>query len=315
VAVTVFRRRLPPRALAYLQTMPRWWKDVLEYRFSAGGSKRPLLVAVRNRYLNIYAEGQSVLKVEFDTRRADAFRLRCKIHRKYVCGEDAGEGYLVFDGERITTSDGLQLVATYRGEETLGSWIKAARGYASDEKKGVAIIAENHPEVIDVEMALPANIPIEPDGSVAANRMDIVALERIHDFARIVFYEAKLFSNQELRNNDLKPRVLHQLRSYRDYVSAPGRRDEVIAAYRDACALLVEVGKMRGIAAAPLVQEVAAGLDLTLDPNPRLLVFGYQPEQVGTGSAWQRHEDALRQEGISLHLSAHPNDVKLRASV
>jgi hypothetical protein len=290
--------------------MPRWWRDVLAFQFEDEGVTHALLVALRDGYLNVYAQGQSVLKIGFDARRAGDAILRCRIHRKYVRGPQAGDGYDLFDGLQVTESDTAAVIETYNGLDTLRRWVEAARSYAGDEKKGVAVIAARHPEVIDVEMALPANAPKEGEAKVA-NRMDIVALEE-HGGVQLVFYEAKLFFNPELRANDLKPRVLGQLQRYCDYVTAPDRRAEVIAAYQNACMVLAEIAAMRGSEPAPLVRAVADGAPLALDPAPRLVVFGHKAEQVAAGSSWQRHADALRDGGVALVLAAEPHNIVLR---
>jgi hypothetical protein len=98
-----FMRDLNTRALAYLKTSPQWWRDVLAARYrSTSGEERPLLIAVRDGYLSIYADGQAVLEAHFDARSGRA-QMRGKIHRKYVLGPDAGDGYLVFDGATVST--------------------------------------------------------------------------------------------------------------------------------------------------------------------------------------------------------------------
>ncbi|GJE48420.1 hypothetical protein GOFOIKOB_1449 [Methylobacterium tardum] len=235
----------------------------------------------------------------------------CRIHRKYVRGAQASDGYDLFDGLQVTGSNTPMVIATYDGPGTLRRWVEAARSYAGEEKQGVAVIAARHPEVIDVEMALPANEPTGGEAKVA-NRMDIVALEEEHEGARLAFYEAKLFTNPELRADDLKPRVMGQLQRYRDYVTAPDRRSEVIAAYGNARKVLAEIAVMRGSEPAPLVRAVADGAPLALDPAPRLVVFGHQAAQVAPGSSWQSHADALRDGGIALVLAAEPHDIVLR---
>lgn len=300
--------------MEYLRSMPRWWRDVLDFRFTdEQGSAQPLLIALRDGYLNVYAEGQSVLKVGFDARRAGDLHLRCRIHSKYARGPQAGDGYDLFDGSNVIADDEAgSAPVTYEGPDTLRRWVEEARSYAGDEKKGVAVIAANHPEIIDVEMALPANVPVAGEAKVA-NRMDIVALEA-SEGVRLAFYEAKLFTNPELRADDLKPRVLGQLQRYRDYVSAPDRRAEVIAAYKNACVVLAEIAAMRGSDLAPPVRAVAEGALLSLDPTPRLIMFGYQAAQVAPDSSWSRHADALGAKGIRLVLGATPHDVDLNFS-
>lgn len=291
--VTEFRRGLPDAALRYLRTMPGWWRDVLDCRYQDGGISRPLQIAVRDGYLNAYAEGQSVLKIGFDARRMDQVELRCEIHRKYVLGGKAGDGYLIFDGLTVRGGGENGQPLSYSGPEMLQLWVEAARAYAGDEKKGVSAIAGAHPTVIDLEMALPADEPLVAGGKKAANRMDIVALEECGETIRLVFFEAKLFSNKELRARDGNAKVLRQLRGYRDYVAQPARREQVCRGYENACRLLAEISDMRGGSADPLIQAVASGTRLDIDIEPRLVVFGYADHQVDVGSSWIKHADEL----------------------
>lgn len=241
-----FRRGLPNGALEYLRSLPPWWRDVLQFRYGdEGDAPRPLLFALRDGYFNVYVEGQSVLKIGFDTRqRSDGVKVRCKLHRKYALGPDAGAGYLSFDGAKVVDPTSKMVIQTYQGADTLLKWVNAARSYAGREKKGVAAIAERHPTVIDVEMALPANEPSTPDQIKSANRMDIVALEGHGTGYRLAFYEAKLFSNSELRARNYNPRVLaRQLTNYCNYVSGPERRRQVLAAYRETCRFNISVSE------------------------------------------------------------------------
>lgn len=300
------------RPLQHLSAMPSWWRDVLAYRYeSRHGASQPLLIALRDGYLNIYAEGQSALKVAFDTRRNGDVRVRCNIHRKYVLGQASKVEYLDFDGLQVTQGRDRTLVQTYAGPETLHGWVEAARSYSGDEKKGVAIIANRHPNVIDVEMALPADEPGEPNGRRVANRMDIVALEQHGKGIRLSFYEAKLFSNPGLRAEDLNPPVLKQLRTYRDYVSQPIRRQQILKPYRNACSVLAAIDRMRGFEPEPLMQEVSKGAPFDLDTEPRLVMFDYHGRGVGNEAAWQKHARILTENCIVIQ-SKTPEEIELR---
>jgi len=184
--VTKFERRLGTSeqknkaVLEYLQSKPCWWRDVLDARYRSRNNveERQLLIAVRNGYLNAYADGHSILKIGFKT-SGDGVQPRCEIHRKYVSGPQAGDGHLIFDGKQVGGKP-------YESPGTLQSWITTALDYANEkkrgaEKRGVAAIATRNPDIIDVEMALPANEPVEAGTSKTARRMDLVALERAGD--------------------------------------------------------------------------------------------------------------------------------------
>jgi hypothetical protein len=309
LTVSKFDRKLSEAGLAYLETRPAWWQDLLEHRFTdIGGREQPLFLAIRNGYLNAYVEGQSVLKVGFEL-RTPSTALLGTIHHKYVVGGADGQLYLKFDGSKLGGKP-------YLGRSSLNEWARQAKTYATSEKQGVAAIAGRNAHVIDVEMGLPA-AAIGAEKRPSAPRMDIVALETDGKGIKIVFYEAKLFRNPELRADDLKPRVLNQLQRYEDWINSDHRADEVVNAYRRACGILIRLNATRSEATGrpvhPLVVEAAKeGSDLRVDRRPRLIIFGYKPEQ--RDAYWKRHECALRSAGIDggrLIMAPHPEDVSL----
>ena len=54
----VFCRRFPEAGLQALEANPGWWTDLLAYRFrDFYGQEQPLVLAVRDGYLNAYVEG------------------------------------------------------------------------------------------------------------------------------------------------------------------------------------------------------------------------------------------------------------------
>jgi hypothetical protein len=217
------RGELNEAVLNYLRQGPHWWQDLLQAQYdSEDGNKRMLLFAIRDGYMNAYADGQSVLNIAFQKTR-DGVKPYCKIHHKYVGCLKTKSNYVVFDGGQILASNG-SVMEGYGGRAMIDAWISRALNHTGVEKVGVAIIAAHNSDIIDVEMGLPANEVVEPDRTRTAARMDIVALEEDQSGIRIVFYEAKHMSNGELRSSIGKPQVLTQLKKYETYVKDPVRR-------------------------------------------------------------------------------------------
>ncbi len=273
--------------------------------------QQPLYLAVRNGYMNAYVEGQSVLRIAFD-KSSKPTRLKGKVHHKYVRDDVEDQVYLEFDGHTYFYR-GKPLV-TDTEATTLAARVKRARGYTSAEKRGVAVIVGRHSNVIDVEMGLPANASVSPDARPNAPRMDIVTLEEDGAGAKLVFYEAKLSSNSELRAQNFQPRVLKQLQRYVDWMNSPDRADEVVSAYRRACQIQVQIHAMRGPGSAsplhPLVERAAHdSSSLSIDRNPRLVVFGYSTE--AKGASWKPHEEALLSTGLKLIMAPTPEEIVL----
>lgn len=316
-AATPFRRQLSRNAamredvLAYLRKGPDWWRDLLQAEYaSKDGSKRKLLIAIRDGYMNAYADGQSVLLIEFSTTPCGV-KPRCEIHHKYVDLPKTKSGYVVFDGKQILEPGGVP-VMSYGGRAMMDEWISRALEHKGVEKVGVAIIAAQHANIIDVEMGLPANEVSEPEAKKVAPRMDIVALEEGQSGIRIVFYEAKHLSNGELRSKAWEPEVLQQLKKYETYVSDPSRREQIIAAYRETCALLCEIAQMRGVEAGSLIQKVAHNRDVTLDldPKPRLIVFSDDEHRYSVPH-WKPHEQVLLGSGYPLLIADKASEIQL----
>jgi hypothetical protein len=275
-----FGRDFPKPGLAALEERPAWWQHLLDARFTdAGGGKRPLFLAVRDGYLNAYVEGQSISKIEFKA-ASGPLALRAAIHHKYVLEKAEGQKLLHFDGTKAGD-------VRYTGPAMLDSWIKKARCFAGEEKKGVAVIADNCPHVIDVEMALPGH----------ASHIDMVALERHGREIRIAFYEIKSFKNTSLVSNT-KPKVLEQLGKYADWLGAKGKCELLADCYRRVCQVLIALRGMQGQSIHTLISEAAEERsNLVIDAAPRLVIFGYDPSSLHPN--WQnKHRPALEDAGL-----------------
>jgi len=282
-----------------------WWRELLDYRFKGvDGGIYPLALAIRDGYLSAYVEGQSVMKIKF----ADAAEppcLRAEMHYKYLGGE-----YRVFDGMEVERT-------IYIPGKSIDCWIEKARSFAEpklgngvfSEKQGIAVIVGRNPNVIDLEMALPASAK----GRRVADRIDIVALERAGSAINIVFYEAKLFSNPSLRAKNFQPKVLEQLNKYENWITSDNRMTEVIDAYRETCRLLIALREMQGIPVDELIVKASMdGSNLQVDPRPRLIVFGYDGSK--SDPHWLSHQAVLRRADLDqtrFIMESHPEDVRL----
>lgn len=302
--MTKFGRNLPEAWMNVLRGLsaskqPNWWRDLLEFRFvDVSGSVQPLFLAVRDGYLNAYVEGQSVMKIGFDSRQNPPC-LRAKIHHKYLYDGVEGQVLKTFDGSSV---DGLP----YKGAASLQEWVKRAQTFARlkakdsrrSEKQCVAVIAGRNAEVIDLEMALPGT---EGDFAMRnyADRIDIVALEPSGEKARIAFYEVKLFSNPDLLANNLRPKVLVQLARYEAWLAASGREAQVINAYHETCKRLAELRRMQGQAYISDLIYWASESEENIEfvPELRLIIVGYDQDQPMNN--WHRHEAALEKAGIA----------------
>jgi hypothetical protein len=268
-----------------LQREATWWADV---------KKHPdLAIAVRHKYFNVYSNGQSIFKVSM--RSGD---LWAETHYKYLLEKVTPE-YRSFRNNKFCT-DGLNYIKEYEGPKTLNQLISNANVYAGVEKKQVHKIISNNANnnVIDLEVSFTTH-PVGPEAEIAAekeaekvgiDRIDMVALEENSDGKiSIVFYEVKTFDDARLRARG-NAEVIGQLKDYELAIAHIGD-ESIVRGYRQVCSDLVHlqrpVGKPGKINS--LIERVAGNQNaLEVDPNPRLIIVGYQDDQWD-GRRWQEH--------------------------
>ncbi|MGH6794724.1 MAG: hypothetical protein ACREDM_01485 [Methylocella sp.] len=282
-----------------------WFKDMLLYWRPAGDALRRempqatelltkgppheedperLRLAIRDGYINFYRGGQSIAKIDFDSKG----NLQAKIHNKFVNGKQgSGQTYVTLNATGLRDEKTGSL-GKYKGLADLRRWVSNANEYIGDEKQFVDQIVARNPNVVDLEMALPAYDPKEK----TAPRMDLVALEPVGDRWRIVFWEVKLAGDSRARckgdrvwptyvgDEHTAPKVLRQLWNYTRWLRHDGHRELVETAYQKACQLLVEFHELAKIV-NPQIEELGPGIvaaallgapRLRLDDNPRLLI-------------------------------------------
>lgn len=168
---------------------------------------------------------------------------------------------------------------------------RAADVYAGEEKIGVHKIVMSNPNIIDVEIAF--STTNEKSGARVAQRIDFAALKRDGAAWELVLYEAKAFSNPELRATGEGVPVLKQIEGYKQFLRAA--RDEITDSYRTVCGNLLAlhgVNKRLGNLQHGL-KEIAEGwCDFRVSDDVRLVVFGYDSDQAN-GKVWGKHLEKL----------------------
>jgi hypothetical protein len=299
--VTKFDRALDPAfiaALAIEAEKKTWWFDVL--------SDPKLLIALRGSYLKVYWRGQSLFcassqKPEFDQAVAGGIKtgVKATTHEKYLVDPElASQVSLadrVFD---IASLVDKGFIRSYEGPLTLAKMKKAAGLFSGLEKTGCHEIAVLNSAVIDVEIAFPGKVSLDDGGKdKQAPRVDLVSLESFDDEARLVFWEAKHYSNGELRAENGSPAVLRQVKIYKKYLSE--NRKAIEHSYKKVAEDLVSISNMgwkRQL--SPLINDVGTGkLGLTLGAEPKvgLIIFGFDSAQRDHG--WRGHRERLNEIG------------------
>jgi hypothetical protein len=254
-----------------------WWQDVLK--------RDDVFLAVRRNSLNVYYRGGSIFRIDDN---GDG-TVSPKTHVKYLVRQQQSLAELV-DGEFRPNGIGW---THYAGPETLKDMIRAASDLAGAEKAGLHPLIIGGPAVIDVEIALERATESAASETTPVSRqqdrLDVATLERQGPNIAVVFHEAKHFTNAALRARSGSPAVIDQLRRYRSTLIH--HTPALIARYQAACRAIVRLDAMRRhvcpdagagvpLPPDPMVQVVATGnAVLAIDPNPRLIVFGFDADQ------------------------------------
>ena len=152
----------------------------------------------------------------------------------------------------------------------LGTIKEIVGEYSNEERQGVNGIAARLPEVIDIEAAFNTDAEssepeFENEDLRRGGRIDLVT---VAEDGRIVFTEAKLFKNRQLRANppDQVPAVCSQLSLYHGWLR--DHADEIQNAYTN---LRAYYQALNGAFFKRRSKQV--NRELSVDPIPRLLVL------------------------------------------
>ena len=285
-----------------------WWRGLL--------ADPDIFLAFRREAINAYYRGCSLAQV----RLIDG-EVRTYTHYKYVIHpslphpmvEGRSGNFVIPQSWR--EAGGPPFV---NGLSDLGLLKRAATPFAGGEKTFVADIIRNNDAVFDVEIALSRSAEENEDADASArrgaDRIDIAALRPSKSGIDLVFFEAKLFGNKELRARGGAPaQVIGQIDRY----------IQLLGAYRDAIrssALLAaeNVLQLNGMPAQRKAQAndlLAAADRFCVDTDPVLVVGGFDADQRA-GSVWKAHQEKLLAalkgrvitagNGANVKLTRHP---------
>lgn len=254
-----------------------WWRAI--------ASDPDLFIAIRDGYLNVYRDGNSLLKL---TLNGD--RLVGETHYKYLLRPDMAKPYIPVDGGVVKLPDASVLF--HADLSDVSALKRAAAAYVGDEKAGVHRIVQSNPNVVDVEVAF--GLAGNGEAAPSTRRIDFAALRPAADGAEIVFYEAKAFPNKELRAaGEASPPVIGQIEGYRKLLAE--HSDALVRSYRAVCGNLAALDGVRERYGASLdLMRRLAGNDAALHVREAvsLVVFGFDSDQRD-GTVWKGHREKL----------------------
>jgi hypothetical protein len=269
---------------------PHWFAHLLAKWRPAGQDSGAdgLRLALRNGYLNFYRCGQSVARVCFGR----GAHPQAEVHMKYIDPNATVQRYARLVGTVLDRRGHGDLTA-YSGVEMLEEWISRAGSHGGREKTFVDRVITYNPNVIDLEMALPA-----ASKGDTAPRMDLVVLEPRGENHCIAFWEAKVMGDGRLRKRDpdRSPEVIGQLDEYRKWIERNGHSECVAKAYKRNCEILVALHKLArsinpdiGNLGDAIIDVATSVRTPNIDTRPRLLI-----DDRNQSASWSAHEGKLR---------------------
>ena len=251
-----------------------WWTRIAD--------DPDLFVAIRQNYLNVYYRGASLMMLTHQ-----AGKLVGKSHFKYLVRNelDANAYISSIDGQFALNDIGATgfLFDSYDHIEGMK---RTASLYAGDEKKGVDAIRRANKNVLDVEVAFASGNPLTVPGSKVP-RVDLMAVAETSDGVELVFVEAKLFNNKEVRSKGNAPvPVLEQIQRYERELQR--QETDILMAYHQACE------NLRDLQGTGLDRQRDAALTFlnartrSVSKKVRLAVFGFDDDQKH-GKRWEPH--------------------------
>jgi len=242
---------------------------------------KELYIAIRNESLNVYFQGNSLCELTYKNDQIIG-----KTHYKFLINPKIKKSYL----ESANGVFNLQLHSSFfvNSYDDLDLIKRSMSVYRGVEKQGVHTISTIGANVIDVEIAFEKDA-ILPNIRKSTDRIDFLRLESHNNQTKLVFYEAKLFNNKEIRAIvGAKPPVIDQLH---DYIKAIKKHEpDILNSYVLVCRNLHDLGLTKSGDLADTIQNINS---LSIDYTPRLVIFGFDQDQK-KGNTYTSHLSNLR---------------------
>jgi hypothetical protein len=297
-----FSRTLAPAFIAALNDLYRqgtWWTKLAD--------ATDVFLGVRRNCINAYAGGGSIGKITWDGKKVGLI-----VHEEYLtlpsrdCYVDLTKDMAGRQRQLITTLDSF--------EKFLPQIRRRAEWFSGNERRGENCVACKLVSVIDMEAAFEErseaeNLELELESDSERGRVDLVALS---SEGRLIFIEAKLYSNSDLRSTTV-PAVCGQLTQYHTWLKKKSL--EICTAYTSLVGYHQELtGGFFERKRVALI--LARNKALSVDPIPRLIVFGFGAKQSKglLADLRQQVEAGVAIEGFQgrLHVQAVGNVQSIR---
>jgi hypothetical protein len=222
-----------------------------------------LFIAIRNEYISVYYLGQTICEVRFTNNV-----INWKTHYKYLNKEilDKCLGKIRID-KYHKTSDGEYL-------DDIKEIKNRAKEKGGIEKEQVTkhILMAKKLMILDVE------ITFGKEDGYSRRSIDYLTLEKNeNDKFCLVFYEAKHFKNPEIRAKIKEPKVFCQIKNYKEALNNTLHQIEIINSYKTVYKNILELNL--NVKSRPEYLTVGNAVSFEIDSQPRLIIFGVEPNK------------------------------------
>jgi len=251
-----YKKKLKSELIAGLNQLYRqkgsWWQTIVD--------DDQVFIMVRDNHLRAQVHGGLLLMITMDRNE----KIVCKTHEEYLNLRTGADPYVsMMERETAPPKRVEGLIEFVRHYEKIKRRIKL---FAKPERQFCHSISLNIKEIVDKEVGL----VLEKDDTNARNKAQFVDLQAVADDGKMVFVEAKLFGNLEIRSMKTPP-VVKQLQKYQDIVKFHGR--EIIQVYGDQCETYAQLeGKF-------FQKRLPDPSSIKIHPNVRLIITGFDSAQ------------------------------------
>lgn len=287
-----FRRGLKPEFIDLLNKAydnGGWWRDIL--------NDNDLHIGIRDNYLNVYYQGNSLFLL------TGSGGLSGHTHYKYLLDPTKKLKPIISANGTIETLKDVFI--DHLDKKNLDLMKRASTVYAGEEKKGIQWILKNNPNIIDMEIALTQEAEnqegeemadLEETGRPTAPHVDFAALQQFPEGIKLVFFEAKLFSNKELRAKGKQdPPVIGQIEEYKNLIEK--HMADIEKSYRRICQNLYELHGILGRKKKIVQSVLQGGVSFTISSLPKLVIFGFDKDQK-MGQVWRENHLIKLEENL-----------------
>ncbi|HEY5569979.1 MAG TPA: hypothetical protein VIK42_00720 [Bacteroidales bacterium] len=240
-------------------------------------SDKELFIAIRNDYINVYFKGQSLCKLTFSRNGV----IKGNTHKKYIVNNTTDNTYILSENGVIKADVPYPIMSLSQVNELK---YNVKRFVGNEKESSYNLVLSKEEEKIDVE------ITFSETNNLKRSSIDYSIIKKEKDVVRLVFYEAKYYTNPELVSIT-RPRVLDQIKRYEVYISS--QKDIITESYEQICKNM----KSLGLATSDsIVSKIADGiLKLEVDELPILIIFGME-EAMKNSKKWKGNLNTLEQE-------------------